>query len=1628
MKIQKQKNNFFKLIFILFITIIIIAIFKLWPETKGEEIIPTSLTIDFSAGEKEGAFDSVTQTLKTNEVSGYITLPTEFESTVLMNEVSYLEKVDSETFYFTEGDYSYTFTGWKIKGETRLAPQETVFQPGDKIDAKELSKYDHNEDGVIELEALWGKVIYIENAYENVYYTDYWILDLETTKTHEQTGAWNYKIVENKLILNDGKEVENPLSSLDYAYYLIYQMDYNNGFSNANSHNAYEYVFMLTGDLDYIKTNSNGTEQENYFTTYDIYDGTNYDKTKHYIFGDYTAQQGAWGYVTYYQNNGTLRTNSNINNARQYAPSVSFKSCMKDNSENYNLYLNGYGYYDTTYSSIRIDNVNYLKSPDTKRPDISDPVLTASETAFAGLETCFVEFTRRATTSNFVFRPNAVQTVVVNGASFSSWQTSWSSSQTKENYDYDLHWYMGENASVSGDITLGTTANYVTTESNISQNFYFTMTGGTANNIYGASNGMNSTSSGIRKIMIIGDKGTTITTNPKVNNVYGAGYTGPFTGDTNITIKGVTNIQNVYGGGFAFTATTYGNTNVVIHNSSITGNVFGGGYNGNVEKNNSENSGNVNLEIENSKIGGNIFGSGMGGTQTLTLSLSTGSNQTQSNWQNVTFVPDDSFFSNVKNEENGDYHTDWSWNEPASGFPFIQEETNYICTAIYKSITWTNNSAITLTFQRNYIYSYLSIATVENDVKISIDGTTVGTEGNTSNGNIYGGGSVAVVGGNTYVTVKGDSIVYGNIYGGGDGVTRPEGVSVYYPAIGDYSAPSYTVNRDSKGNIISVTVSSETSTYTKYKYDGTFTWSNEEYLIEQGGIDVENNLIYSPNVDSLGVVNGNTNVVVENSEVKQNIYAGGNAADVKGKTNITITNSSAKDIFGGGYSGNIEQNTEIIVHSGELQNVFGGGDLGVVNGNTKVTIGNSNNPNIHITTLLYGGGKGVDHDGDGDASDFVTVKGTATVNIEGINTFVENYGSSTIGAVHGEINVTFTNYWTGNATSQYKTMNGIDRATNVYFENSYVLLTNQDENGNLIGIKSIENLYIPQGSGLKISAPGEISGNFEGGGELYLDSEVCLTVRGNITGTTTLVLNPLMYEDTYVIKGNVDNPYMQVYGNVPEDSLQTEFGDAKTLVSGDNRYTILFKKEIDHTRYYITEDVIITQNIGENVLLQSGKKYSTDIEGWETSNINMLQNDSITAHISINYQYRRDESLADRYQNIERSLIIRSGTEEITIPKNTKITMILEENGENIYYKYKVREETTKIKLKDFSKMEKNNENYIEINNITDVATGDALTNIYSFYEQFHFILDFSECENYLEENKTYNILLEEIDKGVKIDELSFNATNTMNLYPIRNIIYQAEMNQYGFKNTANIQLTGDIFAEAISDSTILYQDAGKKLGVKIYLKDLTGNNIKIPEGTIIRIGGIESQVKQDTFYCEVLEITRQEMNENLDIEFDMSKVIGSNQLTAGNYQLIVETYLSQDNVAQSQIQTQEFEFRIITGTDYGVIANFISSTENKDQLQLFKKNGKTLQIHVSKGNLENASLKIELQKRTEPFTYTVIENTITDTKIQAENLKEVNEVNVNPTLDAGTYRIVISLYDENGIKYTEEKINFIVK
>ncbi len=1004
---------------------------------------PRSIEITFEDN-IYNSFENNTLTLEENINNGYVTIP-EFNSVVNITSDKYIKKVDDETYYFNNDDgYSYTFTGWKIKGSSKYNPSTTVFQPNGIIDYDVLNV---NSNGKLELEAVWGKVIYVSNEYTGRLYTKYWIYNKEETLkkvadgTYQKTGAWNYKYENDKLTLNKGKDIDNPISSLDYAYYLI-KSD-----TREDLKNAYLNVIMLTGDLDYIKGSSGSNGQTHYFNTkYDDYSklssltdngdtlsilDSEYDSSKYYIWGDYTLQRNIWG---------------SVNNSYQIG--ATFKSV---GNNKYNFIWNGHGYSDVMYGNIRFDNVTFggVKINDLTKlvfeegEEKKSPISSSSETAFNGGKGNYIEFTRRTVYNNqstYVFRPGATETVVLNGFRFSTWQTSWQG--TIADSDYEIKWYMGGNAHIS-HLNMGTTSSYDTASNIINKKITFTMTGGTVDgNIYGGSNARGTIDKQDRVINLIGDPTTSsVTTNPYVaGHIFGGSYASKLYGNSTINIKGCTNLKgSVYGGGYLFTATIYGSTNVNISNSVILGNVFGGGYNGNVDKDSNGLGGNTNLSIYNSSINGNIYGVGMGGTQSVSSSVNAGFSDTVYGWKANIFSPLDEHFvgQNNKNINYADYNTSWDWTVPALGFPFMVSNPNsdqygYVCSSIIKYNTWTSNSSDQLTFGRTRIFNYLSLAYARGDVNININKSTIGTSTN-NKGNIYGGGSVAVVHGDVHLKIN-DSSVYGNIYGGGDGTTKPQGIILYEPLKQEgYVPPKYTYTNGS--------VTGESESVRSLKSLGTFNWSNDKNLLNNDpvGFDFNRKLVYSPNTEGLGKIDGNVTVIINNSTMykdiygggnagvigdennqnslitvevnggsaKGNLYAGGNSADIYGSTDLTIKNATINgNVFGGGNSGNIGKNTKVKVTDGIIKkSLYAGGNSADVYGNTDLTV----DGNSKISIAVFGGGNSgaIGKETTNNSSSLVKIAGGSI----GDNSITNNsilgnvYGGCNTSVVYGETSV-----------------------------------------------------------------------------------------------------------------------------------------------------------------------------------------------------------------------------------------------------------------------------------------------------------------------------------------------------------------------------------------------------------------------------------------------------------------------------------------------------------------------------------------------------------------------------------------------------------------------------------------------
>ena len=954
-----------------------------------------------------------------------------------------------------------------------------------------------------------------------------------------------------------------------------------------------------------------------------------------------------------------------------------------------------------------------------------------------------------------------------------------------------------------------------------------------------------------------------------------------------------------------------------------------------------------------------------------------------------------------------------------------------------------------------------------NNINIDIENSTIEQ-------NIYGGASIGLVEGNINLKLK-NTNVNGNVYGGGDGKSTPSTINLYSP-IQDYKElTSQGMDNNPWIGSFSWTSDKDILTYFKGIYDGknkviynsdntttAFSELSEEAqaVAEKYGTK---QLVYSSDVEKLGFVEGDITVNIDggtykkavygggnNGQVKgnvtlelanissdQNVYTGGNTGNVEKGTSLTINSGTYANVFGGGYSGKVLGDSTVTINKGTCANIFGGGDQSYVQGNANVTIGQENSSNvINVTGLVYGGGRGYDANNDGDASDFTTVYGNSTVLVQGINTLVENYGSTKLGAVAGNVDVNFKNYWSGNSTAKYKTMNGIDRATTVSFNNSYVLLENKDSSGNLVGIQSIKNLVIPKGSGLKISANGEITGNFEGGGELYLDSLVCLTVKGNITGQTTMILNPKLLEDgNQVIKGGITVPYLKVGGTAPEKIA---------LVSGEaNRYKIIqanketVKEEIgeDYIYYYIAKDVIVQNNITVETNSIENRKYKDKITN--TNDVLILNTGTFTTDYNISYYLTDDAYKAKDYSNISRKLKLISNTDKekvIIMPVGTEITMIIDGK----YYSYVVNTENlSEISLSDFT----NNESSTKYDELKDITNSELVdkslneingTTTYTFKENYKFIINFTNTKG-IEVDRYYPSLEVYYGQTSFGDEKKDVANNIVDIQKREYTLDLVNDRTY-YEPDKKINLNGTLKIGSLKENTYL---PTKDLDLKINLKDSTDNIVKIPEGAQVVINNNYYQVKDGQVICKLLDnLSTSTMQQSLDINLDMSNILPQDRITKGDYKIEVE-YL---NSKQYEKLTENNISIISKQTEYGVSTdiNLINGIENT-QIQLIsgsQEENRSIKVKYSNlSELNNMKIKIKAVERTGEFEYKETANSKNKIDIDTTELNVVDEKdveqNINITfkkeLQKGTYRILVELYDEFGELRTSDYVNFIV-
>ena len=196
-------------------------------------------------------------------------------------------------------------------------------------------------------------------------------------------------------------------------------------------------------------------------------------------------------------------------------------------------------------------------------------------------------------------------------------------------------------------------------------------------------------------------------------------------------------------------------------------------------------------------------------------------------------------------------------------------------------------------------------------------------------GNFYGGGNLGAVGGDVTSTLKGNTIVHGSVYGAGFSASIPS-----FP-VHDKSSVNYTY-RDFAGFIhdggldynkyTSATGAHAAGDTIYYQWihdvppgwgispapTTTSTSKTFEYPANSG-----NWYVYTTEtLTGLGTVNGNVTIsILGDSEVKGNVYGGGDESAVAGNTTVQLQGSAKVlgNVYGGGNKGQVGGSSEVLI-------------------------------------------------------------------------------------------------------------------------------------------------------------------------------------------------------------------------------------------------------------------------------------------------------------------------------------------------------------------------------------------------------------------------------------------------------------------------------------------------------------------------------------------------------------------------------------------------------------------------------------------------------------------------------------------------------------------------------------------
>ena len=524
--------------------------------------------------------------------------------------------------------------------------------------------------------------------------------------------------------------------------------------------------------------------------------------------------------------------------------------------------------------------------------------------------------------------------------------------------------------------------------------------GGGNNNGSGNSNSVTST------INIEFDGGT-------VNNsIYGGSRTnGTIYGTVNLSVNGGKVLKDVYGGGEGgYTSSSSSGTyvrddvNVVINDGTIDGSVYGGSAFGTVNavnENTSSSTHTTNVSVHGGVVKKNVFGGGKGDEDytpkvvgDITVLVDGGNVGSVFGGFDASGKPSngDVVYLNggtIGNAYGGGNNANQDVTDIRLQGSTITENlyggSNLLGTVTSSNVTVTSGSVKDVFGGNNMdgltITSHVNIngSTITGNVygggnQADTTTTNVTINGGTLN-DVYGGGYSAGVQDETNITILNGTM--GNVFGGSNTLgdvgdthitinsTNPsKSISAVYGGNnlgGTTSTSDIDITAGVIGNVYGggnkVGLTTSDITAVGGTIDSIFGGSNQAGDVTASNVvvggdssSVEVGSVYGGNNE--GGVTDTTHVTIHSGTI-QNVYGGGNEADVN-STTVIVNNGNIFDVYGGGNAASVLGSTSLDINGGIISNnVYGGGNEGIVSESTNVTITNAN-----IQGNAFAGGNG----------------------------------------------------------------------------------------------------------------------------------------------------------------------------------------------------------------------------------------------------------------------------------------------------------------------------------------------------------------------------------------------------------------------------------------------------------------------------------------------------------------------------------------------------------------------------------------------------------------------------------------------------------------------------------------------